>query len=171
MRARVRHQVRVPMRQWRPNIRNWLGLTRIQSISPSHKKKEWNRTSESTGSESTANAGDVGSIPGPGGLHMPWSNEAHSPKLLRLRLRSKAWEPQLLKPMCPQPVLPRRQATAMGTQEPQWRPSTAKNKEWIRPLVATWMDPEIVLLREVSETNIIWYHSHVEYKKNTNKLT
>ena len=25
-----------------------------------------------------ANAGNMGSIPGPGGSHMPWSNEAHT---------------------------------------------------------------------------------------------
>ena len=43
-----------------------------------------------------ANAGDMGSIPGPGGSHMPWSNEARAPQLLGLR--SRACEPQLLSP-------------------------------------------------------------------------
>ena len=43
-----------------------------------------------------ANAGDVGSGPGPGRSHMPRSNEAHAPQLLSLR--SRACEPQLLSP-------------------------------------------------------------------------
>ena len=51
----------------------------------------------------SANAGDTGSIPGPGGSHVPWSNKAREPQLLSLR--STAWDPQLLKPMCPEPVL------------------------------------------------------------------
>ena len=35
------------------------------------------------------------------------------------------------------------------------------------PFVATWMDLEIILLSEVSqsETNIIWYHLYVKPKK------
>ena len=36
------------------------------------------------------NAGDVGSIPGPGGSHMPWSNWACAPQLQNLC--SRAWE-------------------------------------------------------------------------------
>ena len=43
-----------------------------------------------------ANAGDTGSGPGPGGSHMPRSNWARAPQLLRLR--SGAREPQLLRP-------------------------------------------------------------------------
>ena len=43
-----------------------------------------------------ANAGDTGSSPGPGRSHMPWINEAHAPQLLTLR--SRAHEPQLLRP-------------------------------------------------------------------------
>ena len=50
-----------------------------------------------------ANAGDTGSIPGPGRSHMPWSNEARAPQLLSLR--SRAREPQLLKPAHLEPVL------------------------------------------------------------------
>ena len=36
------------------------------------------------------------------------------------------------------------------------------------PFVATWMDLEIIILSEVSqtETNIIWYHLYVESEKN-----
>ena len=43
-----------------------------------------------------ANAGDTGSIPGPGRSHMPQSNEARAPQLLILR--SRARKPQLLSP-------------------------------------------------------------------------
>ncbi|KAJ8790565.1 hypothetical protein J1605_004538 [Eschrichtius robustus] len=50
-----------------------------------------------------ANAGDTGSSPGPGGSHVPRSNEARAPQLLSLR--SRAREPQLLKPACLEPVL------------------------------------------------------------------
>ena len=35
-----------------------------------------------------ANAGDMGSSPGLGRSHMPWSNWAREPKLLSLRVRS-----------------------------------------------------------------------------------
>ena len=45
-----------------------------------------------------ANAGDTGSIPGPGGSHMPWSNWARVPQLLSLC--SRACAPQLLRPKC-----------------------------------------------------------------------
>ena len=45
-----------------------------------------------------ANAGDTGSSPGPGRSHMSWSNQARAPQLLSLR--SRAREPQLLKPTC-----------------------------------------------------------------------
>ena len=41
-----------------------------------------------------ANAGDMGSIPGPGRSHMPRSNETHASQLPSLR--SRAREPQLL---------------------------------------------------------------------------
>ena len=43
-----------------------------------------------------ASAGDTGSSPGLGRSHVPWSNEARAPQLLSLR--SRACEPQLLKP-------------------------------------------------------------------------
>ena len=49
------------------------------------------------------NAGDTGSIPGPGRSHMPQSNYAHAPQLLSLR--SRAHEPQLLKAVCLEPAL------------------------------------------------------------------
>ena len=50
-----------------------------------------------------ANAGDVGSSPGPGRSHMLRSNEAHAPQLLSLH--SRAHEPQLWKPACLEPML------------------------------------------------------------------
>ena len=43
-----------------------------------------------------ANAGDKGSIPGPGRSHMLQSNKARAPQLLSLH--SRAHEPQLLSP-------------------------------------------------------------------------
>ena len=50
-----------------------------------------------------ANAGDTGSRPGLGGSHMPRSSWARAPQLLSLR--SRAREPQLLRPACLEPVL------------------------------------------------------------------
>ena len=50
-----------------------------------------------------ANAGDTGSIPGPGRSHMLRSGWARPPQLPSLL--SRAHEPQLLKPTCLQPVL------------------------------------------------------------------
>ena len=50
-----------------------------------------------------ANAGDTGLSPGPGRSHMPRSNKARVPQLLSLR--SRAREPQVLKPTRLEPVL------------------------------------------------------------------
>ena len=50
-----------------------------------------------------ANAGDTGSIPGPGRSHMPRSNWARVPQLLSLR--SRACKPQLLKLARLEPML------------------------------------------------------------------
>ena len=50
-----------------------------------------------------ANAGDTGLSPAPGRSHMPRGSWACAPQLLRLR--SRALEPQLLKPACLEPVL------------------------------------------------------------------
>ena len=50
-----------------------------------------------------ANAGDTGSSPGLRGSHMPWSNQARAPQLPSLR--SRAREPQLLKPAHLEPML------------------------------------------------------------------
>ena len=45
--------------------------------------------------------------------------------------------------------------------------ATKKNK--IMPFVASWMDLEIIILSEVSQTNIIWYHLYVKSNKNDTK--
>ena len=55
---------------------------------------------------SPANAGDMGSIPGLGRFHMPWSHWAWAPQLWRFALEPKrrnywARVTQLLKPTCP----------------------------------------------------------------------
>ena len=50
-----------------------------------------------------ANAGDMGSSPGPGRSHMLQSNQAHVPQLLSLC--SRARKPRLLKPVRLEPVL------------------------------------------------------------------
>ena len=44
---------------------------------------------------------------------------------------------------------------------------SAIKKNGIMPFAATWMDLEIIMLSEVgqTETNIIWYHLHMESKK------
>ena len=44
---------------------------------------------------------------------------------------------------------------------------SAIKKNEIMPFAPTWMDLEIIILSEVSQTktNIIWYHLYVESKK------
>ena len=51
-----------------------------------------------------ANAGDMGSSPGPGRSHMPRSNKVHEPQLLSLH--SIAREPQLLRPVRSRACMP-----------------------------------------------------------------
>ena len=46
-------------------------------------------------------------------------------------------------------------------------------KDEILPFVKTWMAFEGIMLSEASQTrktNIIWFHSYVEYKIQTNKI-
>ena len=78
-----------------------------------------------------ANAGDMGSSPGLGRSHVPWSNWAHEPQLLSLRVWSLCSATR-------EAVIVRGPRTAMksGLRLPQLekalaqkrRPNTAKNK-------------------------------------------
>ena len=65
----------------------------------------------------SANAGDMGSSPGPGRSHMPRSNEAHVPQLLSLC--SRARDPQLLSPRATTT-----EAHTPGAHAPQQREAT-----------------------------------------------
>ena len=78
-----------------------------------------------------ANAGDMGSSPGLGRSHMPWSNQAREPQLLSLRawsLCSATGEATIVRGL--------RTAMKSGPRSPQLekalaqkrRPNTAKNK-------------------------------------------
>ena len=64
-----------------------------------------------------ANAGDMGSSPGPGRSHVLRSNKARSPQLLSLR--SRARKPQLLKPTRLEPVL--RNKRSHHNEKPAYR--------------------------------------------------
>ena len=59
-----------------------------------------------------ADAGDTGSIPGPGRSHVPPSNRAHVPK--PLNPHGRAWEPQLLKLACPRAHAPQEEKSLRG---------------------------------------------------------
>ena len=73
-----------------------------------------------------ANVGDTGSRPGLGRSHMPQSNWAHAPQLLSLR--SRAREPQLLRPMRLERLLSSHATTAEA------RAPRARAPQWERPL-------------------------------------
>ena len=68
----------------------------IFSITLEIKYSSWDFPGGAVVKNLPANAGDTGSSPGPGGSHMPRSNEARAPQLLSLC--SRAREPQLLSP-------------------------------------------------------------------------
>ena len=76
-----------------------------------------------------ANAVDTGSIPGPGGSHMLWSNETRVPQLLSLYSGTQGL--QLLKPAHPRAhALQRVKTTAMRSPQcealyPNWRVAQA----------------------------------------------
>ena len=67
------------------------------------KIKRWGFPGGAVVKNPPANAGDTGSIPGPGRSHMPRSNWARAPQLLSLPSRTR--EPQLLKPSGLEPML------------------------------------------------------------------
>ena len=50
---------------------------------------------------------------------------------------------------------------------------SAPRKYEILPFVTTWMDFEIITLSEISQGKLrtLWFHSHVEYKTESNKRT
>ena len=48
------------------------------------KKINWDFLGDPAVKNLPANAGDAGSIPGPGRFHMPQGNKAHAPQILRL---------------------------------------------------------------------------------------
>ena len=77
----------------------------FKPFNPEHllKARVWDFPDGAVVKNPPANAGDTGSGPCPGRSHIPWSYYAHAPQLLSLR--SRAREPQLLKPMCLEPVL------------------------------------------------------------------
>ena len=45
--------------------------------------------------------------------------------------------------------------------------SAIKNE--IMPFAATWMNLDIIILSDVSQTKTMWYHLYVESKKNDRK--
>ena len=78
-----------------------------------------------------ANAGDTGSIPGPGRSHMPWSKQACVPQLLSQC--SRAQEPPLLSPQaattketCSREPMPRKEKP---TPQLQGSPTPTTNEE------------------------------------------
>ena len=74
-----------------------------------------------------ANAGDTGSIPGPGRSRMLWSNKARVPQLLSLR--SGALEPQLQSwPAATTEAHTFKAHVLQQEKPPQRRPKAAKNK-------------------------------------------
>ena len=112
-----------------------------------------------------ANAGDMGSIPGPGRSRLWRGNEACASQLPSWR--SRAHVSQLLKPVCPRarapqqekspqqeawapqlessPCLP--QLEEVHTQ--QWRPSAAKkiNKNFKKMFISVWLSPFTIHLK------------------------
>jgi len=91
------------------------------------------------------NAEDMGSIPDPGRSHMPWTNQVRVPQLLRLC--SRAWEPQLLKPAWPRAhALQQEKSPAMRScalqpalpHSPQLEKSRHSNEDPAQPKISKW---------------------------------
>ena len=80
-----------------------------------------------------ADAGDMGSSPGLGRSHMPWSNGARAPQLLSLR--SGAHEPQLLSLSATTTEARTPRARALQRERPPNEKSAHCSEGW--PLLAT----------------------------------
>jgi len=79
------------------HILKFTQLTKIDHKTSINKfKRIWGFSVGSMVKDPPTNTGDMGSIPGPGGSHMPWSNYARVPQLLNLC--SRVWKPQPLSP-------------------------------------------------------------------------
>ena len=57
--------------------------------------------------------------------------------------------------------------THTHTHTPEYYSAIKKNE--ILPFTTTWIDLEVIMLSEISQTNTTRFHSYVEYKKRTNK--
>ena len=75
------------------NILKYAGLGKQCTI---ENKTKWDFPGGAVVKNPPANAGHVGSSPGPGRSHMPRTNDACAPQLLSLR--SRAHKPRLLSP-------------------------------------------------------------------------
>ena len=93
-----------------------------------------------------ANAGDTGSIPGPGRSHMPWSNQVCEPQLLSLCYRD--WNPQLLKPVCPAACAPQEKPLQREAHASQVKSGTRSP-----PLAAVRESPCTAMKAQSSQIN------------------
>ena len=107
-----------------------------------------------------ANAGDMGSSPGPGRSHMPWSNKARVPQLLSLH--SRAREPHLLSPRAQSPCSTTKEAittrslrTAVKSSphSRQLKP-THSNKDPMQPKINK-LNKEIKKKKNVLALNVV----------------
>ena len=74
-----------------------------------------------------ANAGDTGSIPGPGRSHMPRSNQARAPQLLSLRSRARESQLLSLHVTAAEAHVPRARAPQQE-KPPQWEARTPQRR-------------------------------------------
>ena len=93
-----------------------------------------------------ANAGDTGSIPGPGRSHMPWSNQVCEPQLLSLCHQAR--NPQLLKPVCPAACAPQEKPLQREARAPQVESGTRSP-----PLAAVRESPCTAMKAQSSQIN------------------
>ena len=95
-----------------------------------------------------ASAGDVGSSPGPGGSHVPWSKWVRVPQLLSLR--SRAREPRLLSPHATSIEAHASRARAPQQEKPwQWEAPAPQRR--VAPLTATRESPRAAVKTQCSQ--------------------